>query len=153
VEKFEDAAIMFVGGGPGRENLERIARERNFSDRMIFAGHVPNREVPHYIDAMDIGVIPHSNRYRSPIKMFEYAAAGKPILAPSREPIEAVIGEIQGEYLFEPKSESSLREKITLILNDHENWAHKGELLRERIRKSYTYGKHGRKIVNIVEKT
>ncbi|MBD3178613.1 MAG: glycosyltransferase, partial [Candidatus Latescibacteria bacterium] len=93
-----DAVIMFVGGGPGKAGLEEAGRNRGFRDRMIFAGHVPNREVPHYIDAMDIGIIPHSNRYRSPIKMFEYAAAGKVLLAPAREPIEMVVGGIQNQY-------------------------------------------------------
>jgi len=148
-----ESVIMFVGGGPGRESLERIGREKDFEGRMIFAGHVPNEKIAHYIDAMDIGIIPHSNRYRSPIKMFEYAAAGKPLLAPGREPIEQVVGEIQKEYLFRPGSESSLSDTISLILNDRENWKEKGSRLRNRIRESYTYDRHGRRILEILNKS
>ncbi|MGM0484576.1 MAG: glycosyltransferase family 4 protein, partial [Candidatus Krumholzibacteriota bacterium] len=147
-----DTVIMFVGGGPGRAGLEDIGRKNGFGERMIFAGHVPNPEVADYIDAMDIGIIPHSNRYRSPIKMFEYAAAGKPVLAPAREPIETVIGPVQIEYLFQPRSEESLREKISFILRDRESWEIRGGKLRERIKNHYTYEKHSRKILELLQK-
>ncbi len=152
VEQYPDVFMMFVGGGPGRSRLEEIAEDMNFGQRIIFAGHVPNRDIGHYIRAMDIGVIPHTNEYRSPIKMFEYMSQAKPVLAPSQEPVQSVLGDIQNDYLFQAKSEESLEKTISLVLRDHQNWEDKGNRLREIILQRYTYERHGRTILDIMGK-
>ena len=42
-----------------------------------------------YIGAMDVCVVPHSNEFRSPIKLFEYMGQAKLVVAPATEPVEA----------------------------------------------------------------
>jgi len=150
-EGMDDVAIMLVGDGPGRKGLEEIAKEHNAEERVIFTGSVPNSEVGHYLKAMDIGVIPHTNEYRSPIKMFEYMALGKPILAPDAEPVVSVIGGIQRDYLFETESEDSLKKTILHILATRNKWQEIGEKLNKLTREKYTYEKHGETILNLME--
>lgn len=148
--QYPDAVLMLVGGGPGRKNLEETGRRMDFDDRLIFTGNVPNNEIGHYLDAMDIGVVPHTNEYRSPIKMFEYMALGKPVLAPDQEPVLSIIGDIQKEYLFKAKSEESLARAISFLIKDRHNWRNRGEKLRELIAESYTYDRHGERILNLL---
>ncbi|MDD4857173.1 MAG: glycosyltransferase family 4 protein [Candidatus Krumholzibacteria bacterium] len=151
VRERPDVVLMLVGEGPGRAELEEIGRSLGFSDRLIFAGEVPNAEIPHYLDAMDAGVIPHTNAYRSPIKMFEYMAAGKPMLAPRQEPVESIIGDIQGRFLFETKSAESLKNTITRMLEDRQSWSAIGEKLKRLARERFTYEKHGETILRLLE--
>ena len=143
--------LMLVGEGPGRAELEEIGRSMRFSDRLIFTGEVPNAGIPDYLDAMDAGVIPHTNEYRSPIKMFEYMAAEKPVLAPRQEPVESIIGDLQGRFLFETKSAESLKNTIAKMLEDREQWPAIGEKLKNRARTSFTYEKHGETILRLLE--
>ncbi|MBN1163418.1 MAG: glycosyltransferase, partial [Candidatus Krumholzibacteriota bacterium] len=109
--------LLMVGEGPGKTGLQEIGRRLGFEDRLIFTGQVPNREMANYIDAMDAGVISHTNEYRSPIKLFEYMASGKPVLAPNQEPVVSVAGDVQPEYFFQAKSEESLKKTIKAMLN------------------------------------
>jgi len=146
-----DVVLMLVGEGPGRAELEEIGRSMGFSDRLVFTGEVPNEGIPDYLDAMDAGVIPHTNEYRSPIKMFEYMAAGKPILAPRQEPVESIIGALQGRFLFETKSAESLKNTIALMLEERGGWPAIGEKLKNLARTGYTYEKHGETILRLLE--
>jgi glycosyltransferase involved in cell wall biosynthesis len=146
-----DVVLMLVGEGPGKAELEEIGRSAGFSDRLVFTGEVPNDRIPDYLDAMDAGVIPHTNEYRSPIKMFEYMAAGKPILAPRQEPVESIIGGVQGRFLFETKSAESLKKTITLMLEERGGWPAIGEKLKNLARTGYTYEKHGETILRLLE--
>jgi glycosyltransferase involved in cell wall biosynthesis len=146
-----DVVLMLVGDGPGRAELEEIGRAAGFEDRLVFTGEVANAEMPDCLDAMDAGVIPHTNEYRSPIKMFEYMAAGKPILAPRQEPVESIIGGPQGRFLFETKSTESLKKTIRLMLDEREAWPGIGAALKNLARTSYTYEKHGDTILRLLE--
>jgi glycosyltransferase involved in cell wall biosynthesis len=151
VRERPDVVLMLVGDGPGRAELEEIGRSMDFSDRLIFTGEVPNTGIPDYLDAMDAGVIPHTNEYRSPIKMFEYMAAGKPILAPRQEPVASIIGDIEGHFLFETKSAESLKKTTTAMLAEREKWPSIGAALKNLARTSYTYEKHGDTILRLLE--
>ena len=152
VQDTENVVMMLVGEGPGRSGLEDIARSRGFLERVIFTGAVPNREVGHYLKAMDVGVIPHTNEYRSPINMFEYMALGKPVLAPDMEPVSSILAEIEGDYLFTSESEESLKKAISRMLRDRQNWGAIGERLKKITQERYTYEKHGETIINLLER-
>ncbi|NIM19916.1 MAG: glycosyltransferase [Candidatus Latescibacteria bacterium] len=150
VKDHPSAVLLLIGGGPGRDDLEEIGQSMDFKDRMIFTGAIDNVGIGNYIDAMDIGVIPHTNEYRSPIKLFEYMAYGKPVLAPNQEPVESIVGEVQPYYLFEAKSHTSLKKAISIVLEDRENWLEKGGQLKELAKSKYTYEKHGVTILRLL---
>ncbi|MBU8921900.1 MAG: glycosyltransferase family 4 protein [Bacteroidales bacterium] len=149
---YDKVVLLLVGDGPGRENLEEIGRSMGFEDRMIFPGAVTNNKIGDYIDAMDVGVIPHTNEYRSPIKLFEYMAYGKPILAPAQEPVESVIGSIQEMYLFETKSAESLKNTVAAMIADRQNWPEAGKRLKKLTISSFTYKKHGETILHLLKR-
>jgi glycosyltransferase involved in cell wall biosynthesis len=151
VHETRDVVLFLVGEGPGRTYLEEVGRSMDFEDRLIFSGQVPNSQIGDYLNAMDVGVVPHTNEYRSPIKMFEYMAFGKPILAPDEEPVESIIGRIQGKYLFKAKSGESMKEAITRMLEDRGNWEKIGEELRELVATRFTYEKHSETILHLLE--
>ena len=62
--------LMLVGDGPLREALETQSTALGIRDRLLLPGSVPHTEMPHYLAALDICVIPHRNAYRSPITLF-----------------------------------------------------------------------------------
>lgn len=150
VKDTPEIVLMLVGDGPGRSDIEDTCRSLGFEDRLIITGIIPNKEIGDYIDAMDIGTVPHTNEYRSPIKMFEYMAFGKPILAPDEEPVTHIIGDIQGDYLFKAKSEKSLIDAIGRIMDDRQSWTRIGRELKDLVRSELTYEKHGETILRFL---
>lgn len=77
-------ALLLVGDGQERPRLEALVRERGMRD-VVITGTVPHTDVPAMIGAMDIAVLPAENDrdfHYSPIKLREYMACGKAIVAP-----------------------------------------------------------------------
>lgn len=91
VKRMGNCRLLMVGDGTDRKNLERMARELGIGDSVIFTGRVPQPEVMNLIATAEVGVSPlppHSfYRVSSPIKLFEYMARAKPVVA-SEEVLE-----------------------------------------------------------------
>ena len=110
--------LMLVGDGPLREALETQAATLGIRDRLLLPGSVPHTEMPHYLAAMDICVIPHSNAYRSPIKLFEYMARGRAIVAAHTEPIALILHDGENGLLFESENDDALKEQLSTLIVD-----------------------------------
>jgi glycosyltransferase involved in cell wall biosynthesis len=85
------AVFLLVGDGEFRQQLEEHVRKTGYTDRVRFTGKVAHKNVPNYINAMDITILPDSNTYGSPMKIFEYMAMKKAIIAPDVEPVREIM--------------------------------------------------------------
>lgn len=77
--------LLVVGDGPERAALEQRAHALGLGGQVTFTGLVSHDEVPHYVAAIDIAVAPYlavDGFYFSPLKVMEYLAAGRPVVAP-----------------------------------------------------------------------
>jgi|TARA_Y100000294_G_C8566633_1_gene341130 glycosyltransferase involved in cell wall biosynthesis len=85
LKKIPDAKLLIVGGeGPLFEGLKDTVKDLKIESSVIFTGWVPYSEVPNYIAASDVGVMPLlstllSNCYLS-FKLFEYWGMEKPVI-------------------------------------------------------------------------
>jgi glycosyltransferase involved in cell wall biosynthesis len=84
-QKNSRVKLLMVGDGSDRDNLGSLADTLGIKDEVVFTGQVPQSEVPFLIAASDIGVspVPPLSFYKvsSPIKLFEYMAMAKPVVA------------------------------------------------------------------------
>ena len=71
-----DLHALFVGDGPDRARLERIAAELGLSSRLTITGVVERNAVPAAIAAFDVALQPAVVEYASPLKLFEYLFVG-----------------------------------------------------------------------------
>ncbi|RPJ53625.1 MAG: glycosyltransferase, partial [Methanobacteriota archaeon] len=88
IERLPNARLLIVGDSlftSYRQELEEQARRLGLADRVVFTGSVAYRELPGYIAAMDLCLIPLAPpqwvNIALPNKFFEYSACGKPILS------------------------------------------------------------------------
>ena len=109
---------MLVGDGTLRDQLTEAARRQGVEQQVVFTGAVPHAKIPGCIAAMDICVVPHSNEYRSPIKLFEYMGQGRAVVAPRTEPIGMVVTDGVNGLLFEPGSADGLRRCLETLVQD-----------------------------------
>lgn len=116
----QDLQLLIVGDGPLRQALVEQIASRHMENRVIFAGNVKHTEIPHYIQLMDICVIPHSNEYRSPIKMFEYMAMAKPVLVPDTEPILGIIKHGNAGVTFTRENKDSFMAGLRSLTDSRE---------------------------------
>ena len=126
--------FLIVGEGQMKEKLINLAEKIGVSDKFIFTGAVPYEKVPKYINASDVCVVykkPLRSGY-SPLKLYEYMACGKPVIA-SRVEGFAILEENNAGILVEPEKPEELAKAVLKLLKD--------EKLREEM------GRNGRKYV------
>jgi glycosyltransferase involved in cell wall biosynthesis len=109
--------LMVVGDGDLYAPLLKMVTHGNAGDKIILTGKVPFDEVPNYLAAADICLLP---AYRNeimmnivPIKMYEYLAMGKPVIATSLPGIMKEFG-VDSGILYIDKSEDVLQKTIEL---------------------------------------
>lgn len=108
--------VLVVGDGPARAALEAQAAERGVADRVHFTGIIARADIPGYIAAFDIALQPAVTPYASPLKLFEYLAMGKQVLAPNTENIREVIEDgVNGMLFDESDPGRTLRQCLTRL--------------------------------------
>lgn len=146
--KHPNACLLLIAEGPLHDSLHAQAARLGVVDRVCFAGSVPHAEVPAHIAAMDICVVPHSNEYRSPIKLFEYMGQGRAVAAPRTEPIAMVVRDGENGVLFDPGSAPALALALERLLDSdlrqrmgqqaradvlaHHTWTHNAQAMLAR---------------------
>lgn len=113
----KDVRVLLVGDGPVRSQVEERIRRRGLLDSVLFTGFVPAAAVPEYLSCIDLCVMPDSNMHGSPMKIFEYMAMGKPVLAPRYGPIEEVIRHGETGWLFPPRDGEALRSAVEFLMS------------------------------------
>ena len=119
---------LLVGGHPAEPDLARLRRraeELGLGWRMTFAGAVEPPRVSALLDGADVLVLPNpptpvSSRYTSPLKLFEYLAAGKPIVASDLTSFREVLRHEENSLLVEAGSPDALAAGIRRVLSDRE---------------------------------
>ncbi|MCS7365489.1 MAG: glycosyltransferase family 4 protein, partial [archaeon GB-1867-035] len=111
----------FIGGLD--EDISRVKSycEAIGVDRVIFTGFIKPRNVPIYLKLADI-LVHYTPRGRgfSPLKIFEYMCARKPIVAPNSPGVNEVLRDGVNALLYNPESPEDMAYKIKLILDDSE---------------------------------
>lgn len=147
-------SMLYIVGGP--DELASIYREgimnNQYRDRIIFTGHVDYRDIPFYLRAIDIVVIPlpkgkHAET-TSPVKLFEFMAAAKAVIVPSFPSIRECVDE-KSVFFYQPDNLSDLTEKIKIALGNPLLTADKEKNIRETA-EHFTWSKRAEKIIKFL---
>ena len=109
-------------GGSEADNTTLKQQVGNMANVRVW-GHVPHAMVKNYLAAADALVLPNSANYKmslsytSPLKLFEYMAAGRVIIASDLPSIREIITDQQNGYLVAPDDAVALAKKITEVLS------------------------------------
>jgi len=96
-------------------SLERKMVRASTDGSVIFTGPLPHHEIPRHLAAMDIVTVPDFNDYGCPIKIFEYMAMGKPLIAPQVPSIAEIVTHGQDGWLMEKSSTKNLMDAIEYL--------------------------------------
>lgn len=114
IKKHPQLSLLLVGDGPVYDSICSIISSHKIEAQVVMPGRVPHSEVKNYIAAMDYGILPDSNEYGSPMKLFEMMAMRVPLVSPSFEPIVEVVTDKENGWLFSPNNRD---EAVNLTLN------------------------------------
>lgn len=92
--------LHMCGDGPDRVDCEILARHLPENIEVDFYGFLEAPEIVDILEASEIGLMPNSNWFGAPAKIFEYLAADCFVYAPRTPTIEDVFQSVPGMYLF-----------------------------------------------------
>ena len=145
--------FLFVGGCPDKILLQEIARKLECHDRVILQGYVPYNEIPRYLSVMDIVLAPYPHMnlwYPSPMKVFEYMASGKVVIASAEGQLKEVIKDGYNGCFFYPDIQDDLVNKVQVLLNSPDLRKRMGDNARKTVLEKYTWSHHARSIESIL---
>lgn len=128
LEAFSRAAekhwrLLIVGEGPEGDRLRGLTRELRIAGQVIFTGAVHHDAIPAHVAAFDIAVAPYrgaADFYFSPLKLYEYLAVGRAIVASDIGQIASVIRHLENGYLVPPDDAATLAGGLARLVEDGE---------------------------------
>lgn len=144
------ARLMIVGDGFGRTHLDALIAEHGLSEAVRITGVVPRPQVPEYVAAADVCIIPHSNPFGSPLVLFEYMAMAKAVIAPRVAPVCDVVEDGVQARLFDLGDRDSLKDAILALCDDPSARSALGTAARDKVVSAHTWEHNARKIVETV---
>jgi glycosyltransferase involved in cell wall biosynthesis len=149
-----NAKVLLIGDGQAMRDLQEYVATHGLRGSVIFTGPLPHAKVPPYLDLIDIAVQPAANEYCCPMKILEYMALGKPIVAPRQENIQDLLREGEEALFFTPGDAASLADALTTLVNNREEAARMGRKGRDAIHgRGYLWTENARKVAEMVEGT
>jgi len=123
-ERLAHAHILVIGDGPCRDELTALAAELGLAERITFLGSIAHDEVGRYLAASDVLVAPYGpleDFWFSPLKVAEYQAVGRPVVASRIGQLASELGDSGGVALVPPGDESALAETMSRLAHNPEH--------------------------------
>lgn len=126
--------FLIVGDGIMKEKLESLSKELSIVQNVLFTGAIHYDKVSLYINMCDVCIV-LKRKMRSgysPLKLYEYMACGKPVIATNTAGFE-ILEQYNAGILVNPEDSEELSNAIVELLQNKQ--------LREQM------GANGRKLV------
>lgn len=155
LEREQNVVFFLVGSGGVKESeIRSFVEEKDLINQVLFAGNVPHENIAQYISVMDIVLAPYPQLeffYYSPMKMYEYMAAGKAVVASKLGQIaEVVKNEITG-LLFNPDNVQGMIKSIEKLIHDQAYRLQIGMNARKDIELKHNWDLRGKVLSGICE--
>lgn len=145
--------LLVVGNGDKFNKLKSLSKKLKIEDSIIFTGDVPYDQVPKYISAADICLVPFNTGNVSqgamPIKILEYMACSKPVLS---TPITGVINTVGNNVLYYENA-INLKKKLIKLVNNKDFCLELGLSCNKLIGEEYNWLKISKDFERILMKT
>ncbi|HET8687695.1 MAG TPA: glycosyltransferase family 4 protein, partial [Methanosarcina sp.] len=121
--KFPGCHFLIVGDGVMKDDLFKLCSELGVEDRFIFTGVIAYDRVPLYINASDACIAPfifarNAKIGLSPLKLYEYMACGKPVVASNISGVSDTIEASGGGISVLPENPGALAEGVLNLLEN-----------------------------------
>ncbi|GJL80161.1 MAG: glycosyl transferase family 1 [Nitrospinaceae bacterium] len=117
IKREANIQFIFVGDGETRHELETLVNAKTLSPYVLFTGMLKASEIPIWLHAADIFVLPSLSE-GNPNVLLEAMACGIPVVATTVGGIPEMIRDGQEGFLVQPKSSEELARQITALIRD-----------------------------------
>lgn len=135
--------LILVGDGPLMPEIKSQVKALHISDRVIFTGLVEHQKVPAILNLADIAIlnprVSGASSAQSPLKLYEYMAAGKAIIAPKISNVERILKDRESVLLVDPDNLEALKAALIELLDDEQMRERLGQVARDKAIKNHSW--------------
>ena len=134
--------LLIVGDGPERAQIEADLHDRHLESVTVFTGKVSPSDVPGLLASMDVAVAPYPQQdsfYFSPLKVYEYMAAGLPVVASRIGQLRALIDHGANGLLYTPGQSHELAHYLLDLYHHPQLRRQLGEEARTTVLRLHTW--------------
>ncbi len=142
-----DARFLMVGDGPELPLLRDGAA--SLGNRVVCTGSIPHERIPAAVACLDVAVLPETGFYCSPLKLLEWMAAARPIVAAARPAVTEIAVDGEHARLFEPGDAAALERATLELLDDPSLGRRLGANAAEHVRASLTWQQNAARILDV----
>jgi glycosyltransferase involved in cell wall biosynthesis len=149
-DRHADLELLLVGEGPQRAALEEVAGHLGLAANVRFLGARGHQEIPAFLHGLDVAVAPAPagiDYYFSPLKVWEYAAAGRAIIAPRAGQVAERLRHAEDAWLVEPGSPAELAAAMMELAGNPELRRRLGDAAGARARAEFSWSRVARRLL------
>src|SRR5262249_15950183 len=148
----QDVHLLVVGDGPAQESLEKEADILGVKDRVHFVGRVPHDDIAAYVESFDVALQTKAVAYASALKMFEYMALARAIVAPDQPNLREILKADSDALLFDPGDEASFFSALERLSRDGELRTRLGKAARRSVEETpFTWAENARRVESLAQ--
>ena len=145
--------LVIIGDGPARPELEALTASLGLGERVSFPGIAQPADVPRLVAGFDIALQPKVVAYASPLKVFDYMAAGRAIVAPDQPNIREILADGQTALLFDPAVPDAMWQAIHRLIREPELRHRLGAAARRELdTRNYTWPANAERVVALARR-
>jgi glycosyltransferase involved in cell wall biosynthesis len=145
--------LLIVGDGPIRDGLNKELLAAGLGAYSKITGRVSHEHVAEYVNLLDIAVSPKATFYASPMKILEYMALGKAVVAPDTANLRDMIDNGANGVLFEKDSVDSLATCLFALIDSPKLQSVIGREAREKVEKRLNWEWNAKEVCRLVIET
>ena len=155
LQRRPDARLVLVGDGQTRSSVVDIVTKDGLRHAVIMTGAIAHSQVPEMLSIADVAVVPSAPITASlggtgtPLKLFEYMAAGKAIVATALNEAAEVILDGYNGLLVDAGDVNKFAEATLKLIDDPEERSRLGQNAREQAVKQYSWEHYTRRLEEI----
>lgn len=153
LKELPDTKFLMVGDGELRESITNLVRETGLTKNFLFTGKVPHHKIPLHVGASNIcTVLKEKYISGSPLKLYEYMACARPVLATLGADYGFEILEENGAgILVDIESPQKIGDEIVKILKNPELQRKMGQAGLKVVEERFTWKKKAEAVLRICQ--
>ena len=149
LKEVENTIFLLVGNGPMKEQIVQMVNDLNLTSNFIFIDRIPYEEVPKYVNAFDVCIILKKKDIPGcPLKLYEYMACGKPVIATNTEDFR-VLEECNAGILVDSERPEEVADAIITLLKDKELREEMGKNARKYVAENCSWESVARRVEGV----
>lgn len=146
-----DGHLIFIGDGPVRLEIERKIRQLGLENRVTITGRVVHECISRYISVVDIAISPKATFYASPMKIMEYMALKKAVIAPDMPNIHDIIVDYEDGLLFKSGGTEALSKAMLELAANPEFRGYLARNARKKVENNLNWIKNAKLILSLAQ--